>query len=321
MKKILSGIFLILLVNSVYSQEDDQLLVTEIKQSTVITQPATLKKGFFKLGTSLAFGLADKIFNEDGKKEFVMENGWAKSSTYSLDMMYGLTNRLELSLSVPYERSSYYYSSIYTFPIEESSLTSKFKLKGSGLGDISFGVNYQLIEGSKTKASLVTRLTGTFPTGEKNPTNVNDNWEYDLPTGSGETTLALDLVYRKIAYPYSFSLYGTFKMSLGGEKIIRVGEDPVEFKSGNFIYAGGTFNFLLNDWIAVQNDLFFVYRQADTYEGETAAYGQNSNGLHYMPNISFQFKKFRFVEGVIIPIKGKSITADPQFILVAQYIF
>ena len=321
MKKIAISLILIIIVNVSYSQEDEQLLVSEIKQSTVITEPTTLKKGFFKLSSSFYFGLADKIFTDNAKKEFVMENGWAKTSSFGLSAHYGLTNRLELVFGIPYERSSFYNSSIIEIPLLQSTTTSSFKLKGKGIGDMQLGINYQLIEGSKTKPSLESRLTVVLPTGEKNPTNINANWEYDLPVGMGEISISLDLLYRKIIYPYSFSFYGTFKYSLWGEKMMRAYEEPVSFKSGNFYYLGGSFNFLLNDWIAIQNDIFFTRNKADKYEGETDAYGIPSWGISYMPNINFQFRKFRFTEGIIIPLKGKSISADPLYLFVAQYIF
>ena len=35
--------------------------------------------------------------------------------------------------------------------------------------------------------------------------------------------------------------------------------------------------------------------------------------IFYYPNISFQFKKFRLVQGVLLPLFGKSMPADPQY--------
>jgi hypothetical protein len=321
MKKVYVILVLIILANAAYSQEEDKLLVSEIKQSTVITQPATLNKGFFLLGSIFTYNVEDKMFSDNGKKDFAPQNWWAKYSTEYLHFHYGLTNRIELAFALPYKITSISGSVFSEIPIIDTTITTKFKLKANGIGDIEFGIYYQLIKGSKTKPSLVSKLHATFPTGEKNPTNIKGAWEYDLPTGSGETTLASELIYRKITYPYSYSFYGFFKYSFGGEKVMLPYENSISFKSGIFYWVGGNFNFLLNDWIAVQNDLRLDYQQASKYYGETSYVGINAYIISYHPNISFQFKKFRLIQGVFIPLFGKSTPADPQYNIDLQYIF
>ena len=321
MKKIFISLVLIILADVAYSQEEDKLLVSEIKQSTVITQPATLNKGFFLLGSTFTYTAIDKMFSNNGKKDYAVNNLWGQYSTEYLHFHFGLTNRMEIAFALPYKITSVSYSIISEIPIIDSTITSKYKSKGKGIGDIEIGLCYQIIEGSKTKPSLVSQLSATFPTGEKNPTNIKGAWEYDMPNGSGETTLRLELIYRKITYPYSFSFYGSFKYSFRGKKVMFPYENSISFKSGNYYSAGGNFNFLLNDWIAVQNDLLLIYQQANKYYGETANIGITQNGICYNPNLSFQFKKFRLVQGVFIPLFGKSFPADPQYNIDLQYIF
>jgi hypothetical protein len=321
MKKIFISLVLIILADSAYSQEEDQLLVSEIKQSTVITQPATLNKGFILLGSIFTYVAVDKMFSDNGTKDYAYENSWGNFSTEYLHCHYGLTNRIELAVSLPYKISSVSWSKILETPVNDSALIAKYKSIGKGIGDMEFGIYYQLIKGSKTKPSLVGKLSATFPTGEKNPTNIKDIFEYDLPTGNGETTLALEMIYRKIAYPYSYSFYGTFKYSFKGKKVMFPYENSISFKTGNYYSLGGNFNFLLNDWIAVQNDLLVIYQQANKYYGETTNFGITQKGILYNPNISFQFKKFRLVQGIFIPLLGKSMPADPQYNIDLQYIF
>jgi hypothetical protein len=321
MKKIFVSLVLLILADITYSQEEDKLLIAEIKQSTVVTQPATLNKGFFLLGSIFTYTTSDKVFSTNGKKEYETGNGWGKYSTEYLHFQYGLTNRIELAFALPYKIISLSYSIISEIPVIDTTLTTKVKLQGKGIGDIEFGIYYQIIKGSKTKPSLVSKLSATFPTGEKNPTNIKGRLEYDMPTGSGEPTLALELIYRKTTYPYSYSFYGLFRYSFGGEKVMVPYENPVSFKSGNYYNAGGNFNFLLNDWIALQNDLFFTYQRNNRFYGETANTEITQYALFYNPNISFQFKKFRLVQGVLIPLFGKTTTADPQYNIDLQYIF
>lgn len=321
MKKIFVSLVLIVLANVAYSQEEDKLLVSEIKQSTVITQPATLNKGFFLIGSIFTYVVVDKMFSDNGKKDYAVKNLWGQYSTEYLHFQYGLTNRIELTFALPYKITSISFSRIEEVRSAATATRHKYKLKGKGIGDMEFDVSYQLIKGSKTKPSLVSKLDATFPSGEKNPTNIKGPWEYDLATGNGETTLALELIYRKITYPYSYSFYGAFKYSFGGEKIMSAYENSISFKSGNYYQVGGNFNFLLNDWIAVQNDLLLFYQRANKYYGETANVGITQYGIFYNPNISFQFKKFRLVQGVLIPFFGKTMPADPQYNIDLQYIF
>jgi hypothetical protein len=321
MKKIFISLVLIILTGVAYSQEEDKLLVSEIKQSTVITQPATLNKGFFLLGSVFTYTADDKVFYGNGKKDYEPGNGWGIYSTEYLEFHFGLTNRIELAFFLPYVYKSISYSVISEFPISDTAITTKYKSKGKGVGDIEFGIYYQLIKGSKTKPSLVSKLSVIFPTGEKNPTNIKDVLEYNYPTGSGETSLWLELIYRKITYPYSYSFYGIFKYSFGGEKIMLPYENSISFKTGDYYEGGGNFNFLLNDWIAVQNDLLFMYKHADKYNGKTAQVTYTQMGISYNPNLSFQFKKFRLVQGVFIPLFGKYFPANPQYNISLQYIF
>jgi len=304
-----------------YSQEEDRLLVAEIKQSTVITEPATLRKGFFKLGAIFTYTADDRLFTENCKKEYEPENGWGSYSTEYLLLSYGLTNRLELSLALPYVIKTITYSIIDETPVNDSTMRTQYKSRGNGLGDIEFGISYQLLEGTNAKPSLVSKLSVAFPTGQKNPANIREIFEYDYPTGKGETSVYLELTYRKITYPYSYSFYGLFQYSFGGEKVMLPYENSIPFRSGNSYQAGGSFNFLLNDWIAVRNDLLFVYRQADEYKGETAMTTFPQTGICYNPNISFQFRKFRLAQGVFIPLFGRYFPANPQYNLDLQYIF
>jgi hypothetical protein len=322
MKSKILILFSILFAFTAKSQEDDLLLVSEIKQSTVITEPATLHKGFFKLGTVSSFIFIDKLYDENAKKVYMMGNGWMTESMHTLDLFYGITNRFQVLVSVPYMRRKVYYSNLTIIPVLDQSERFGSELKGNGLGDAELGLDYQIIEGSKTKPSLVSHLTLTFPSGEKNYTNYNsDSSLFDFPTGAGEIAVNLGLRYRKIIYPFSYSFNGSYKYYFKGKKTINIWEDETEFKSGGMISLGGSFNFLLNDWIAIQNELYFHHFEKSKYYYDPIEYGNSSWSVSYIPEVHFQFRKFRFVQGVMLNLIGKNSGADPTFILIAQYIF
>jgi hypothetical protein len=324
MKRIFASLVLVIIVFNSFSQEEDKLLVAEIKQSTVITEPATLNRGFFKTGSEFTYAVEDRELSENGKRIYSTGNGWEKSSTENLHIYYGLSNRIEIGIIVPYKFKSMHFSYINETP-GDTSILIKWKTKGNGLGDIQFSVKYQIIEGSRTKPSLTAGLTASFPTGEKNPTNISDELIFDYPTGSGEITIAPELTYRKITYPYSYSFFGWFLYGFGCEKIMLPYENAIHFKSGSNFVLGCNFNFLLNDWVAVQNDLTCDIKQGDTYTGITNITSflpsNDSRALLYRPGISFQFKRFRLAQGVSIPLIGKYCVADPKYSILFQYVF
>jgi len=238
-------------------------------------------------------------------------------------LSYGLSNRLELLLVIPYKFKSIHSSSINEVPVSDTSIIIKWKTKGNGIGDMQFGISFQIIEGTKNKPSLTGLITTYLPTGRKNPTNITEDMIYDYPTGSGEVTIAPELNYRKISYPFSYSFFGYIQFGFGCNKVAFPYEDPSHYRSGIRWIVGGNFNFLVNDWISFQNDFIYDNKKSDTYKGETifASIPEfNSRVLFYTPGISFQFRKFRLSQVVSIPLTGKMTIADPQFNVTLQYI-
>lgn len=106
-----------------------------------------------------------------------------RNNAYSaaLATRYGLTNRLELELKIPYiyrtEESS---SHRYVTPDSLSVIESNDSQKGNGLGDVEFGLRYQLNQ-PRTGPYYVAGLRVKSDTGE----DFFDADEDELPTGSG----------------------------------------------------------------------------------------------------------------------------------------
>jgi hypothetical protein len=159
----------------------------------------------------------------------------------------------------------------------------------------------------------------TIPSGEKNPTEIENENNYRLPSGTGEASLDLDLHLRKVIYPYSYSFIVSYKYFFGGSKIFDVGEAEKEFKTGSTINFEGDFNFHVNDWIAIQNAMDFYLYGKDEVDGELE---EDSKWLiQYLPKLNFQLKRLRLVQAISVPLKGKNTGADVGYILVAQYMF
>lgn len=303
-----------------YGQVQEQLTPAEMKQKTIVTEPQTQYKGFFRAGVAFNYSTIDKIFDEQGERGSLESNIWANSWFFQTFLMYGITDRLQVEVMVPYRFEQIYQSVAYEAPDQGEVGISKWKTQATGLSDLSVTAAYQLLVETESRPSFTAFVTANLPTGEKNFTNIENDQEFDKPVGSGEPSVNTVLRLRKVQYPFSYSVFGSYEVFFGGEKIL----DPADteekpFQSGNNISAGGYFNFHLNDWIAIRNSLDYFFSLADEYDGVKEE--SNSWVFQYYPGISFQIKQFRIDQAVTVPLAGKLSAADPSYFLIVQYTF
>lgn len=310
-----------------YSQE--QLVPAQLKQKTVITEPATLYKGFFRAGFSTFFGTVDKYFDGNGKKDYFPGNTWGSTVNVSVGFVYGITDRLQVAGGIPYEwtsaTQSVRFEMLPTSISPTGTSSAIWKTKGSGIGDVDLSVKYQVLTETPRRPAFLAVVDVVIPTGEKNPTNVIDDRNYSPAAGSGELKVDLGVGMRKISYPFSYTVYVDYVYHAGGTKVLdpvappgSVSEKP--FKSSDYVYLITSFNFHLNDWIAVQNELdFFQYMNNGTIDNKPIDFPTTL--LEYNPRISFQIKQLRLVQGIVVPLWGKNASADISLNLLAQYTF
>jgi hypothetical protein len=302
------------------AQVQEQLTPAELKQKTIVTEPQTMYKGFFRAGVGLNYSTIDKIFDDKGDRVSLESNIWANSWFMQTFLMYGITNRLQVEVLIPYKFEQIYQSLAFEAPDQGQVGVTKWKTKGSGLGDLSATASYQLITETETRPSFTAYVTGTLPTGEKNPTNIKNEREYDRPVGAGEASVNTLLRLRKVRYPFSYSIFGSYQVYFGGEKLLDATDtEEKPFKSGSNFSAGGYFNFHLNDWIAIRNSVDYFFSLRDEYDGVEEE--EDSWVFQYYPGISFQIKQFRIDQAVTVPLFGKLSSADASYIVILQYTF
>lgn len=299
-----------------YAQVERNVLPSELKHQTIITQPLTLNKGFLRTGLSYSHFFIDKIFDENMKKTSLSGSYSSHSANLSLMLMYGITDRLEISAGLPYVNESLNQSVVYY--IDNTAETVRWSQKGNGLGDVSLGMRYLLGGRNNSGNSMVLGTSISLPTGQKNPEDIKDDLNFSRPTGSGEPVLTFETKVRKVIYPYSLSLYGSYDLHLGGEKIMVPNGDPVKFIGGNSLALIAGTGFHVNDWIVIANDLGFGIRGKELVDGKLSEYIPWK--IDYAPYIYFQIKKLRLVQSVNIPIKGYVYGADPMYLVLVQYI-
>lgn len=311
----------------VTAQNEDQLLPTELKQLTAVTEPITLKKGFFRVGTFWSYTGYKSIFDQDTKRQYQSGSNIGRAQSIDLSLQYGLTDRIQINLALPYRMDKVQRVIFLDDPGFRPILLQSYSVaqnnyneKGVGFGDLSASVFAQLFKESNYFPAISLRTTIEFPTGRKDVI-VADPSTYLIHSaiGSGEFALIVDIVAKKIIYPYSFTFSSGLDYGFGGVRIKEPGGNPETFNYSPVFHTAGGINFHLNDWICLTNDIRFDLLGERDYYG--LAPGDIQWRITYMPNINFQVKKLRLVQGISIPLKGLIMPADPSYALVVQYIF
>lgn len=302
------------------AQVQEQLTPTELKQKTIVTEPQTLYKGFFRAGIAFNYSTTDKIFTIDGKRESLASNVWANSWFIQNFLMYGISDRLQVEVNIPYRFQQIYQSFRVEAPDFGVVETQRWKTKSTGLSDLSIAVVYQLIPEREASPSQTLYVTANLPTGEKNFTDVKNEREFSPPVGAGEASLTATYRLRKVSYPFAYSGFVSYQHFFGGTKLL----DPLDtderpFQSGANYSVGGYVNFHLNEWIAIRNSADYFFSVRDEYDGVKEEH--DSWVIQYYPGLSFQIKQFRIDQAVNVPIAGKLSSADPSYFIIIQYTF
>jgi hypothetical protein len=303
------------------AQEQEHLEPSERKFQSLVREPLTLYKGFFRGGVTVLFSTIDQMFDADGNKVPLYGNGSARQWVYQPFLQYGFTDRLQAEISIPYVNAQLAQSVQFEFPVWDSIYTQRWTRKTHGLGDVDLIVSYQFIEGTQTKPGVAVVVTGTLPTGEKNPKSVNkDNpLEYDAAPGYGEYAVQGQVRLRKIMFPFAYNLFVGYKHFFPGEKILQAGDTKERsFKSGDMVSFSGAFNMHLNNWIVFRNlaDIYlFQASEADEVKGE------KSKLFTYTAGLSFQLKQFRLDQIATVPLLGSNSGADVGYAFIIMYTF
>ena len=304
---------------TIFGQTEQEMLPAERKQLTIITEPFTLYKGFFRAGLSFQYSALYKTFDANGKRVPVSN---ASGTTWASQILlqYGITDRFQITAALPYLNQDLSLSYRAEAPGLNFFGQQKLEGEGSGLSDIWLGLDYQLLTETITRPSLKAMLTVTIPSGEKNPVETSADEVFDIPVGSGYYSIDAAISLRKISYPYLYSAYVSYKMNLEGSKQFEQGQPEQTFKDGNMATVSGAFGFHMNEWLALINDVYYFYFATDQVDGQDVE-DSDSWTVHYTPRLSFQIKRLRVNQAVQIPLFGNTAGADPGFILVVQYVF
>jgi len=316
-------IYLFLLLHAtVLCQTERQLVPADLKQQTIVTEPVTLRKGFFRTGIIMNYRVADKYFDASGVKEYYITSSWGSTSAYGITLQYGLTDRLQLDIKTEYRNKLQEFQNKEIVAGTNTTIVTTTRQKGLGLGDSHFAVTYQFLQEIERRMSLTGRINVTVPTGEKNPTNIRSVEKYNLPVGEGTYALGINISARKILYPYSLAGYIEYRHNFEGAKKFSAADDAESnFRLGNRFESGLSVNLHLNEWIALANEINFSDKSKGEVESIVTQEIPAEWALSYEPSLVFQVKRFRLGESVRIPLKGENVPADPLYKIMIQYLF
>jgi len=149
-------------------QTEQQVLPSELKEQTVITEPVTLRKGFLRAAFYGAYSFIDKIMDDSGNREYVLSsNGWARSWEYQFSLEYGITDRLQVYLWPGFVNKKFFYTNEYHFGATTETVYAN--QSAVGLADLTVGADYQILTETDSRPSLVAMVAVLLPTGKKNP--------------------------------------------------------------------------------------------------------------------------------------------------------
>jgi hypothetical protein len=321
MQKSYILLFFVFLQGIGFSQFQQELSPSERRQQTIVTEPVTLYEGLFRGGIATEYTFTDKIFKDSGKG-LPPGNIWGSSFSFCLFGQYGISDRLMVELFVPYVKGVAFQSAIYELPLDNSEqylYPYQWRTEANGFGDVKVSAGYQMIEETTTRPALAAFLTATLPTGEKNVVDNNDNNSntYSRPTGQGNYAFRSILRLRKTKYPFSYNLSAAYQYRTTAVKVVAVNEPAVRYHNGNLFDLSGSFNFQLNDWLAFKSITDMFQLGQDELNGKLV--GEKAWLLQYLAGFSFQLKRVRFDQAVIIPLKGNNSPADPRFVVTMQY--
>lgn len=202
-------------------------------------------------------------------------------TTFDINTRYGLTDRLELGLNLPFVYRSTTYSS--TGADTSATKLSESSVDDADLGDISASLSYRLFPETQSRPDVVLNVGVRAPTGSdpygistrEDPDNTNLTVPTELPTGNGVWAVTTGASFLKTLDPaIVFANLGyTYNIEESFDDISAAsGKTPGDVKLGDSIRAGFGTAFALNERLSLSLSYSHEYIQQSetTQDGVTS---------------------------------------------------
>ncbi len=298
------------------AQSPTELTPLEKKQLTILSEPATLYKGFFRVGFFNSYNFINRSFDSKGNMIFLrQDNTYGSVVNTQLDFLYGISDRLQVGVLLPYSNLNAYGTQIQQVPLTNEESVISVRYFAQGVGDLTANVAYQILEETNRRPALTFLVTVGFPTGESkikfkgldDPANA-DEIEIEQGTGAGRVSTTGSLGLRKVQYPFLYTARVDYIYLFKGTVNSNGMELDLDPGYAMDFYIG--YGMHLNDWITLSGDLNYRHLPAS---GETNEINVNRRLLAINPLLSFQIQRFRVFQLISIPFDGKNISADTSY--------
>ena len=312
MKKIIIYIVLCFYSFPIIAQTERELTVSEIRQQTVLTEPLTLQKGYFKASSQFNYSVLSTSYYNNNWEKITNYGYMFNSFSIPFSINYGINDNLEINISSDYKynKVSYSYKSINYIETEKSKEVKQNTIE-NGLNDISFGFNYNLISDKRTTSPSMC-LAGyfTIPSGKSEPTSIDSGKTIRGATSFGCYELGVGYLIKKVFYP--FSVKGILRYSYSFPTDLKLKYDDTiktHIKYGDWLNCNITLNYMVCDWISFGNTLSYTYNGASEYN--SVKDNIINEYYNWTPSLIFQIKNMRLSQGVSFYIIGKNAPSNP----------
>jgi hypothetical protein len=250
-------------------------------------------------------------------------NDWHLDVITQTQLEYGLNDRIQLNASLIYLFKQYQAGVLehgtYTDTVYDISAIHK----GYGMNSIHAGASFQIIPQTDVRKSS---LTGTvdilIPVGHKNIHHIKSYHDFELPTSDGYFASQIDLAYKKLFYPFSWTVEAAYTYNFPHKGMSQSFPEHT-IKTGNLMEFNSGLNVHLNEWIALTNKLTFrsAARTTETYDTGTVTEYMKNDILYYTGYLVFHVGRCRISEGVQATVTAKNRRADNLFYLTFEYLF
>ena len=158
-RTIIIFIFLGTIFFCAFGQTEKLIVPYDLKQQTIVTEPLSIQKGFFRTGTLVNYRVADRQFTDDGAKEYYRNTSWGSKASFGIIIQYGFTNRLQFDIVTEYLNNK---QEIRKEDVNTSTNTTEItteKQNGIGFGDSHLSLKYQILTELERRVGLAIRGT------------------------------------------------------------------------------------------------------------------------------------------------------------------
>lgn len=321
MKRIFIYIAFILIAMDVMAQTEKQLSVSEIRQQTIIDEPITLEKGYFKVGSGLSYYfLSSERYDDKWNKVTNFDNSQTNSFYFPLNLRYGVTNNFEIDFATSLVNKSNFSGNKEVDNIKKTIKLFNEKEIRRGFSDINLWFNYRLLQEKGHVPSLALFINPCIPFGKTTTTYSPDSSKRYTPTTDDIYSLTGGYFLKKTFYPFAIVNTLSYTYFFPVTKKMQPSDiSESTFKRGSFLYFSCAFDYLVCDWISLSSVFNYSHVCKLSYSNEMyKSLEVSSDYISWTPQLYLQIKNLRLIQMLDISIAGRNWSPSPSYMLVVE---